>query len=129
MLRSDDSGWEVLGGACYTAAVIGLLKTATLACNDAIALHPRDVGLYDGSGMVDLKSGLWSKAIADYTKSLYYQADYTMSLYGRGIAKLAVGDATGGEADFVAAQKSEPRIVEIMARLGVKQGSSRKALP
>jgi tetratricopeptide (TPR) repeat protein len=127
IVRSDDNGWEVLGGACYTAAVIGLLKTATLACNDAIALHPRDVGLYDGSGLVDLKSGLWSKAIADYTRSLYYQADYTLSLYGRGIARQAVGDAAGGEADIAAARQSEPRIAEIMARLGVNQGGPIKA--
>jgi tetratricopeptide (TPR) repeat protein len=129
IIRTDDSGWEALSGACYTAAAIGLLKTAALACDDAIVLHPRDAGLYDGSGLADLKSGLWSKAIADYTKALYYQPDYTMSLYGRGIARQAAGDAAGAEADFAAAKQSEPRIAEIMARLGVNTGIATKATP
>jgi tetratricopeptide (TPR) repeat protein len=129
MVRTDESGWEVLSGVCNTAAVIGLLKTAVLACNDAIALHSRDAGLYDGSGLADLKSGLWSKAIADYTKALYYQPDYTMSLYGRGIARQAAGDAAGSEADYAAAKQSEPQIAEIMARLGVNQSGSIKTKP
>ena len=42
------------------------------------------------------------------------------SLYGRGIAKLKKGDATGGNADIAAAKAIRPEIADEFARYGVQ---------
>jgi len=44
---------------------------------------------------------------------------FTLSLYGRGIARQALGDVAGGDADIAAAKRDEPDIVNIMAKMGV----------
>ena len=62
----------------------------------------------------------WGKAIADYDQALGEYDDLTLSLYGRGLARLASGDTAGGNADLTAARQGEPDIANIMARLGVK---------
>ena len=59
-------------------------------------------------------------AIADYNARLIASPDAAMSLYGRGIAKLLKGDATGGNADLTAARLLRPTIADDMAKLGVK---------
>jgi len=119
-----DYGWTVLGFGCYTASVVGLLETAILVCDESISRKSRNTLAYGGRGLANLKSGLFAKAIADYTQSLYYQDDNTFDLYGRGVAKHALGDRAGGDADIAAATSSEPQIAEIMARLGVNKPST-----
>ena len=119
-----DYGWTVLGFGCYTASVVGLLETAILVCDESISRKSRNTLAYGGRGLANLKSGLFAKAIADYTQSLYYQDDNTFDLYGRGVAKHALGDRARGDADIAAATSSEPQIAEIMARLGVNKPST-----
>jgi tetratricopeptide (TPR) repeat protein len=110
--------WYVLSQHCYIAAVAGLLDTAELTCQEAIDGDSHDIGQYDSLGFTHLRMKAWDKAIADYTKALYYRDDLTISLYGRGIAKRAKGDIAGGDADIAAATRDEPDIANIMKRLG-----------
>jgi tetratricopeptide (TPR) repeat protein len=114
--------WYVLGTHCYYAAAAGLLDMAELTCSEAIARQNRYLGDYDSLGLAHVKMGKWSAAIQDYNQSLSGRPDLTLSLYGRGIAKLASGDVAGGNADIAAAKQGEPDIVNIMATLGVKPG-------
>jgi hypothetical protein len=41
------------------------------------------------------------------------------SLYGRGLAKLKTGEKAAASQDMAAAEKLDPHITEIFARLGV----------
>jgi tetratricopeptide (TPR) repeat protein len=103
---------------CDTAAVAGLLEEAEFACQSAIDHNSHDIGQYDSLGFVHLRMKQWDKAIADYNKALFGRPDLTLSLYGRGIAKRALGDMAGGNADIQAATANEPDIAKIMKRLG-----------
>ena len=111
--------WSMLNNRCYVAAVVGLLDTAEEACDESIERHSRDMNVYDSRGLVELKQHAWAKAIADYTQSLFYRPNLSYSLYGRGLAKQAAGDAGDARADMQAALAAEPQIAEIMARFGV----------
>ena len=115
--------WYVLAQHCFYAAVTSQLGMAELTCTEAIAKQGHDIGDYDSLGLVHLKMKEWTKAIADYNSALATRPDFTLSLYGRGIAKHALGDTAGGDADIAAAQGGEPDIVNIMAHMGVKQGA------
>lgn len=109
----------ILSNYCYDAALAGLLESAELACQQAIAENSHDIGQYDSLGFVHLRMKQWDKAIADYNKALDRRDDLTLSLYGRGVARRAKGDIAGGNADIAAAQRGEPDIANIMRRLGV----------
>jgi tetratricopeptide (TPR) repeat protein len=117
------SDYHLLNDRCYIAAVAGLLDSAEESCEDSVARHARNEEVYDSFGLMDLKKHAWDKAIADYTQSLYYRPNLTYSLYGRGVAKRAKGDAAGAAADMAAAEANEPRIGEIMTRLGVSSAA------
>jgi tetratricopeptide (TPR) repeat protein len=111
--------YSMLGQTCYTAAVVGLLETAQLLCDESLSRKDRNVVAYEARGLVDLKQHAWDKAIADDTQLLFYRDDQPFALYGRGLAKRARGDAKGAEADLAAAKAIEPNIIEIMTRLNV----------
>ncbi len=112
--------WYILNFHCYTAAIAGLPEMAELSCNEAIRLQGHDRGAYDSRGLAHLKMREWAKAVADYDEALAARPDLTLALYGRGLAKLGLGDTAGGGTDIAAAKQGEPDIANIMARLGVK---------
>jgi tetratricopeptide (TPR) repeat protein len=119
MMRNEaEAPWYILSNHCHTAAVAGLLDTAELTCQETIDADAHDIGQYDALGFVHLRMKAWAKAVADYNQALYYRSDLTLSLYGRGVAKHALGDVAGGNADIATATRDEPDIANIMKRLG-----------
>jgi tetratricopeptide (TPR) repeat protein len=118
--------YRMRNNRCYEAAVAGLLDSAQESCDASIQLHERNESVYDSRGLVDLKSGHWDAAVADYTKALYYRPEYTLALYGRGLAKRAMGDTAGAAADMQTAEKNEPAIAAIMTRLGASSSPATK---
>ncbi len=112
--------WYILNFHCYNAAVAGLPEMAELSCDEAIQRQGHDRGAYDSRGLAHLKMRQWAKAIADYNEALADLPDLTLALYGRGLAKIGLGDTAGGRSDLLAASQGEPDIANIMTRLGVK---------
>jgi len=110
--------WYILANYCDVAAIAGRPDMAEVACDQAVETADRDIGQYDSRGFALLREKQWAKAVADYTTSLQTRPDFTYSLYGRGLAKHALGDKAGGDADIAAALKGEPDIANIMKRLG-----------
>ena len=115
--------WYVLAQHCFYAAVTDQLGMAELTCTEAIAKQGHDIGDYDSLGLVHLKMKEWNKALSDYNNALATRPDFTLSLYGRGIAKHALGDTAGGDADIAAAKSGEPDVEAIMGHMGVKRGA------
>jgi len=113
---------HIMAAYCYVAGLAGLLESAELMCQQSIEQNTHDIGQYDSLGFVHLRMKQWGKAIADYNKALADRPDLTVSLYGRGIARRASGDAAGGAADIAAATQAEPDIANIMKRLGAPEG-------
>ena len=80
-------------------------------------------GRLDSRGLTYLKMGQWDSAIDDYddyNEALRIDPKLASSLYGRGLAKLKKGDATGANADIAAARAIEANIVGEFARYGVQ---------
>jgi tetratricopeptide (TPR) repeat protein len=123
-INGDEHDWTVFGFGCYSAAVMGLIDTASMYCDESISRHSRNELAYNARGYLDIKSGKFSEAVTDFTKALYYQDDNTFDLFGRGAAKHALGDRAGGDVDIVAATSSEPHIAEIMTRVGISASTA-----
>jgi len=121
LVSGNTNDWHMLTENCYNAAVVGLLDSALVACNESIKRHGRENYAIESRGLVYLKKKQWDLAIADYDQALYYKPDTSYVLYGRGIAKHAKGDKAGGDADIAAAVKLEPDIAGIMSRIGVQE--------
>jgi len=113
--------WYILSNYCYLATVAGRPDMGEVACQQAIDQKQHDIGQYDSMGFAHLRQKEWAKAVLDYTTSLETRPDLTFSLYGRGIAKRALGDKAGGDADIASATRDEPDIANIMKRLGAPE--------
>jgi tetratricopeptide (TPR) repeat protein len=104
---------------CWTHAIVGELPAAMSDCNAAIQLEP-DAATFDSRGFIYLKLGQWAPAIADYNSALRMDPKLPSALYGRGFAKLKMGDQAGGKADVAAAQALRQNIEGEFARYGLQ---------
>ena len=121
LTNDPENTYIMLYERCNTATIVGLLHSASDSCDGSIALRADadNEAAYESRGLLDLKLGNWDRAIADYTKALYYRPELTQAFYGRSIARRAKGDVVAANADAANGQKGEPHIAEIMSRLGV----------
>ena len=85
-----------------------------------MALRPSYLDALDSRGFVKLKMAQPSNAIADYDAALRINPKHASSLYGRGIAKLRIGNTVAGNGDISAAKLSQSDIAEEFARYGVR---------
>ncbi len=89
-------------------------------CNEALRLLPDS---YSTSsvivrGYVYLEQGKLDLAIADFNRTLAREADSAPALYGRGLAKVRMGDESSGKADITAAATINPKTVRDMESFG-----------
>jgi hypothetical protein len=59
-------------------------------------------------------------AVADTNSALAASPKMVSSMYVRGMAKLRLGDAAGGDSDIDAAKAIDPKIADTYAGYGVK---------
>jgi len=94
---------------CWSLATVNFdLETALLDCNAALKLEPGEPAYLDSRAMVFLRQGKYEDAIDSYDQALEKSADFAVSRYGRGLAKLKKGDVAGGEADLNEAERLQP---------------------
>ena len=110
---------EAYAELCWDLGMAGKNLDAGLsACNAALQIKPDDVLAMDSRGFVELRLGKYTDAITDYDTSIVNNRRAS-SLFGRGIAKLRSGDASGGKSDIDAATALDPGIVQKYAGYGV----------
>ena len=103
----------VLNDLCWTAALAGvMLDQALLDCEAALVLEPESAAILDSKGRVLLQAGDPIGALAAYDAALARAPNLPASLYGRGLARLALGDSEAGEADKAAALAIYPGAAE-----------------
>ena len=77
------------------------------------------VQAYIDRGIGYAANGDNDRAIEDYNEALKLNPKQALSLFGRGLAKLKKGDASGGEADIAAAKAIQTNIAEEFGRYRV----------
>jgi tetratricopeptide (TPR) repeat protein len=101
---------------CWTRAIAMIDLDAALAdCNEALRLRPDFVPALDSRAFVHMRSGRYQDALADYDAAIMGSPQDSWSLYGRGIAKMRVGDSAGGQADIEASKAVQDVAAEFAA--------------
>ncbi len=87
----------LLNNLCWGEGLAGFdLEVALGDCDSAIA-GAEEAGFIDSRALVLLQLDRYAEAKAAYDQALAAEPNQTSSLYGRGLARLALGDAAGRE--------------------------------
>lgn len=92
-LAGDDP--ILLNNVCWARALAAFDLDAALADCDAAIAGAEEASFLDSRARVLLQLGRFDEAKAAYDKALVDRPNQTASLYGRGLARLALGDADG----------------------------------
>jgi tetratricopeptide (TPR) repeat protein len=123
---SDAKAWS---GLCWTTALMDEGDRAIAYCKKSLRLRPNDLETLIGVGFADLRAHAFQDAISDYSSAIRVDALPARSLYGRGIAKLKIGDGSGF-ADVADAKVVQTNIAEQFATLyGIKSDGRIVPLP
>jgi hypothetical protein len=91
--------------------------------DQAILLNPNFVDATIARGFDHLEMNSYDPAIADFNTTLKAHPENAPSLYGRGLANRARGDAAGASADLTAARRLDPIIAQELSAWGFNPGS------
>ena len=101
-------------------AVAGSDLVAALADSDqALKLLPLNLEVRDTRGFIYLKLGDPALALNEYNAALTIDPNRALSLYGRGLARIRMGDAAG-KGDQAAALTINPEVADDFAIYGLK---------
>ncbi len=122
--RDDAKRGSELNERCWARALWGQdLERAEADCNTALKLRAKESNEYaavlDSRGLVRLRRGNYSGAIADYDAALARRPHLVWSLYGRGIAKMRLGKSAEGQADLAAASAESADITKRASGYGI----------
>jgi Flp pilus assembly protein TadD len=98
----------------------GEAQVALADCNESLRQHANDPFALESRGLNHLKLGHLANALTDFDVALKLAPKLATSLYGRGTAKLKMGDAVGGNEDISAAKGIRQDIGEEFARYGIQ---------
>jgi len=104
---------------CWARAISGKdLPAALKECDAALAGRPGEPAIFDSRGLVYLRLGQFSQAVADYDSALAKQK-FPDSYFGRGLAKLKMGKKAEGEADLEQARKLDAQVADRFKQQGL----------
>ncbi len=104
-------------GLCWALAGEGHhLNKALDACNQALSLVPGAAGTLNSRAMVYLLTRHYPLAVADYTQSLAVQSDQASAWFGRGLARLSLGQ-TQGVSDIIEARHRDPDVDALFVQM------------
>tara|TARA_R110001606_G_scaffold74462_3_gene172557 strand:+ start:7706 stop:10648 length:2943 start_codon:yes stop_codon:yes gene_type:complete len=121
LIRSNaDGNSRQFNALCWSLATVNFdLETALHDCDAALKLEPGEPAYLDSKAMVLLRMGRYQEAIEMYDQALKKSADFAVSQYGRGLAKIKSGDLAGGQADLKAAERLHPGISAEYKHMGL----------
>lgn len=122
-VRAQPTTWDQLNHLCWTKATGGVdLETALAECDASFTMpwleSSRSV-TWNSRGFILLRLGRYQEAIASYDNALKINPISGMPLYGRGVARMRMGDRAGGEADLAQGMHFYYRAAEDFARYGI----------
>ncbi len=96
---------QAYNARCWNRMQLGReLDLAMKDCEEALDADSKNPDYLDSRGWLWLRLAQPAKARADFDRALARRDDAAMSMYGRGLARLRLGDATGAQSDFAAAR-------------------------
>lgn len=113
MRRLAGSDPLLMNNVCWSQGVSGFDLDQALADCD-VAVGSGEAGVIDSRAMVLLQLERYADAKADYDQALAVAPNLSPSLYGRGLARLALGDA-GGDEDLARARAMDVDAAENFA--------------
>jgi tetratricopeptide (TPR) repeat protein len=109
----DPNDPDVLNTVCWGQALAGFdLEQALVDCDGALAAG--EAAYIDSRAMVLLQMGRYAEAKAEYERALVGAPDQAASIYGLGMARLALGDE-GGREDLARGRARDIDIAEKFA--------------
>lgn len=110
MRAIDPNDPNVANNVCWAQAISAFdLDLALADCDRALAAG--EAAYIDSRAMVLMQMGRYDEALADYERALAVQSDFPASVYGRGLARLALGDE-GGRDDLARARELNIDVAE-----------------
>ncbi|HEX4301554.1 MAG TPA: TonB family protein [Rhizomicrobium sp.] len=112
--------FAVYNTRCWARAAWGQqLPDALADCNTSLQMEPGRAAVLNSRAFVYFRLGNYAAVLADDTAAIAGNAKEPSSFYIRGLAKLKLGDAAGGNADIAAAQAIDPGIAKEYAGYSV----------
>lgn len=106
---------------CLVRAITGTdLVEALSDCDVALKVMPTNMDVRETRGFIYMKLGDPAIAIVEYTAALEHDPNRTLALYGRGLARIRMGDKKEGVADQAAARALNPSVEREFSIYGVK---------
>lgn len=103
-----------------TRAIVGTdLKQALTDSDQALKLLPLNIEVRDTRGFIYLKLGEPALALKEYDAALTIDPNRAVSLYGRGLARIRMGDSAG-KSDQQAALTINPEVANEFAVYGLQ---------
>lgn len=117
----ERSNPTLFNSRCWARALWGQeLDRALSDCNTALAMKPNTSAFLDSRGLVFLRLQRFPEAFADFDAAYRSNSTLLSSLYGRGLAKKAMGRSEG-QVDIDAAKAQDP---SIETRFGAYTGAT-----
>ena len=111
-------------GLCWTRAGTGRhLDLAMASCNRGLRLAPGTAGSLSTRAMLWLRMHRYRNAMADYNASLTVRDAQPSAKFGRGLARLALGEKFQGATDILEARRGDGDIDMLYVHMGVLQRS------
>ena len=105
---------------CWARVELGVdLDKALDDCDAAVDAAPKNALFLGDRAWVYLRLGKPKKAVSDFDRALALDPHRAWSMYGRGLAHLALGETTEGQTDLAAARKQQPAIDADIGRAGL----------
>jgi len=106
---------------CLVRAITGKDLVAGLQdCDMAQKLMPLNLDVRDTRGFIYLKLGDPRLAVREYDEALDVDPNRPLALYGRGLARIMIGEIRRGEDDKAAALTLDPDVPQQFAIYGLK---------
>jgi tetratricopeptide (TPR) repeat protein len=120
-LKLDPDMGLAYNNRCLIRAITGKDLVAGLQdCDTAQKLMPLNIDVRITRGFIYLKLGDPRLAMKEYNDALDVDPNRPLALYGRGIARIMVGETREGEGDKAAALTLDPEIADQFAVYGLK---------
>ena len=116
--KSEDPMW--LNNACWSKATLDMaLDEALRDCDAALAKKPDCGPCKDSRALVLLRQGRFRESEQAYDALVRNDPGHAVSLFGRGIARLRMGQKETGEKDLRLAHAMQPTIGMVYRQYGV----------